>query len=454
MPMSEPSTSRMAAFGLGSGAIALFNTLRQLFFAMYVVDVVRVDARLVSLVAVFGLATDLVVVPAIGALADRLRTRFGRRRLMVLAGAIPAGLGFVLLWTAPPWPTATARVVHVVLAYLLAHALQSAVAVPYLAAIPPMVRDYDRRTVLTAMRMGFSLVASLAVAVGAPIAFDAAQQVMSRASSHALVGGVAGALAAGAWLAAGWSIAEVETAPDPRPAFAAMLGTARNPAFRATAVVYLFTWAAFELVALVMPFFLTYCVADGDLAATLPVLGVRVALPSVVLGTLLVSAVPAIPVLTWLAARCDKRIAFVVGVAFWAIAEVGLVALPTGHVGAVVALAAVAGIGVATAHVLPDAMIPDAIDAGEAQTGARSEGAYVAVQDLLRKLAAGIALFVGLQTLGWAGYVAPPAGVDRFVQSASATHAIAALTGPVGLVMLAIAAVAAFRSPLTRARAP
>ena len=41
--------------------------------------------------------------PAVGLLSDRIRTRWGRRRVLLLFGAVPLGLIFMLMWMVPPF---------------------------------------------------------------------------------------------------------------------------------------------------------------------------------------------------------------------------------------------------------------------------------------------------------------------------------------------------------------
>jgi GPH family glycoside/pentoside/hexuronide:cation symporter len=145
-------------------------------------------------------------------------------------------------------------------------------------------------------------------------------------------------------------------------------------------------------------------------------------------------------------------VAFIAGMATWAAAELAMLAVAPGQIGALLALAALAGAGVATAHVLPDAMLPDAVDYGELLTGRRSEASYYAAQDLLRKLAGGLALFLALQGLGWGGYTAPPEGATVWNPPESAQLAVLVLVGPVGVALLGAAMLAARGYPLTRAR--
>jgi GPH family glycoside/pentoside/hexuronide:cation symporter len=111
-----------------------------------------------------------------------------------------------------------------------------------------------------------------------------------------------------------------------------------------------------------------------------------------------------------------------------------------------------AGISVSSAHLLPDSLFPDVIEWDELRTRRRSEGIYYGVKNFIRKLTGALAIFIGLQTLGWFGYQTPPAGATTFMQPESALTAIRFLIGPVGAVLLFSAVAMAWFYPLTRER--
>ena len=92
-------------FGSGDWSIASFGTLRQLYYAIFLTDVVGLDARLASVAAFLGIVWDALNDPLIGTISDRVRTRWGRRRPFLLFFAIPFGLAFLALWWAPPLKT-------------------------------------------------------------------------------------------------------------------------------------------------------------------------------------------------------------------------------------------------------------------------------------------------------------------------------------------------------------
>ena len=139
-------------------------TIRQIFFAIFLTDIVGLSPQLASFAALVGIIWDAVNDPIIGTLSDRVRTRWGRRRPFLLFFAIPFGAAFVILWWAPPWHSQIALMIHMTLAYMISDTLQTLVVVPFLSLTPDLTEDYDERTSLTTYRMLFNLIASLAAA--------------------------------------------------------------------------------------------------------------------------------------------------------------------------------------------------------------------------------------------------------------------------------------------------
>jgi GPH family glycoside/pentoside/hexuronide:cation symporter len=225
-----------------------------------------------------------------------------------------------------------------------------------------------------------------------------------------------------------------------------------NIPFRFATGLYMLNWITFDLVALMLPFFLVYWVAGGDLLASVNVFGGPLALESAVLGLLLVTAVVALPFWIWLSHRLSKRTAYILGMAFWAVVQLVLFLVQPGQVGFVLVLAVLAGLSVSTAHVLPEAIFPDVIEWDELRTGRRQEGVYYGAKNFVRKLTGAVAIFFALQILGWFGYQTPTGGAVRFTQPASALAAIRWLAGPAGALLLSSAILVAWFYPLTRER--
>lgn len=143
-------------YGSGDWSLSSFNTFRQIFYAIFLTDVVGLDPRLASFAALTGVIWDALNDPVMGTISDRTRTRWGRRRPFLLWFSVPFGLTLVLLWWAPPWESQAALALHVTLAYILSDTLQTVVSVPFYALTPEITPDYDERTSLTAWRMFFN----------------------------------------------------------------------------------------------------------------------------------------------------------------------------------------------------------------------------------------------------------------------------------------------------------
>jgi GPH family glycoside/pentoside/hexuronide:cation symporter len=110
-------------------------------------------------------------------------------------------------------------------------------------------------------------------------------------------------------------------------------------------------------------------------------------------------------------------------------------------------LCVLAGIGVAAAHVLPWAIIPDAIEWDEWQTGERHEGMFYSLVTLVQKVASSIAIPLALLLLDATGYVSNAAR-----QPASALWGIRILAGPIPAVLLCTGILFAILYPLSRER--
>ena len=108
-------------------------------------------------------------------------------------------------------------------------------------------------------------------------------------------------------------------------------------------------------------------------------------------------------------------------------------------------LCVLAGIGVSAAHVLPWAIIPDAIEYDQLQTGTRHEGMFYSLITLANKIAQSIAIPLILVVLDLTGYQPNVA-----IQNQSAINGIRLVVGPIPAAMLLLGIVFAFTYPLDR----
>jgi GPH family glycoside/pentoside/hexuronide:cation symporter len=441
-------------FGSGDWSYASFGTLRQIFYAIFLTDVVRLEPRLASVAVVLGVIWDAVNDPLVGMLSDRVKTRWGRRRPFLLFFSIPFGLAFIILWWVPPIHNQIGLAVVVSLMYMLSDTLQTLISVPLYSLTPEITPDYDERTTLTGFRMFFNLLASLVTAVAAPeIVKAAVASGATQQQGYMLVATLFGGLAIIPLMLIFFFIRErpqsEETQKEAPVTLKETIRTAwSNIPFRYATALFMLNWITFDLVALCLPFFLTYWIASGNLLQK----ALGMSLDSSVLGLLLVTSVIMLPFWIWLSKRLTKNITYIIAMSFWAIVQLLIFSVQPGQVNTILILAVMAGISVSAAHVLPDSIFPDVIEWDELRTGRRQEGIYYGIKNFIRKLTGAVAIFIALQVLGWFGYQTPPVGATQFSQPASALLAMRMLIGPFGALLLFSAILAAWFYPLTRER--
>jgi GPH family glycoside/pentoside/hexuronide:cation symporter len=441
-------------YGTGDWSMASFNTIRQFFYAIFLTDVVGLDPRLASFAALIGVIWDAINDPMVGIISDKVRSQWGRRRPFLLLFSIPFGLGFLVLWWSPPWDNQILVMLTVTLAYMLSDTFQTLVVVPFMALTPEITADYDERTTLTAYRMLFNLIASLVTAVTAPMIVDMTlTQGGTLQQGYLLVAAIFGAAAIVPYLAIFFVVRErsdVERPPEMFTVRATMRTAWENIPFRFATGLYMLNWVAFDLMSNMLPFYLTYWVASGNLTAKVPGLGMP--LESVVLGAVMLVALMMIPFWTWLSGRIGKRIAYIISMGFGTVMLIAMFSVQPGQIPLGMVLSVLIGISVSAAHVLPDAIFPDVIDWDELRTGTRHEGVYYGAKNFMRKLTGALAIFIALQVLGWLGYQSPPESARQFSQSTTALAGIRVLTSGVTAAVLLGATGIAWLYPLDRKR--
>ena len=442
-------------YGSGDWGIASIGMLRSIFYAIYLTDVVGIEPRLASIGALVGIVWDAINDPIIGTLSDRMKSKLGRRRPFLLWFAFPFGLSFVMLWSAPNWDTQVGLMIYVTLAFMLSDTLLTLVAVPYLSLTPELTQDYDERTSLSSFRTVFQLLSAITVVVTAPMIVDAV--ILgggSQQQGFLMAGAVFGALGSLPLFFIGLFVRErfasEEQAQEELPFRETMRLAWQNVPFRYAAGIYMFNWSAVDMIIISFPFFLLYWVAQGDLLAKINIFGVDLALESAFFGILMLVCVIFVPFWLWFAKRYNKIQAYIVGMSIWIVVQAMIFTVQPGNTPWLLTLAALAGIGVSAAYILPDSILPDVIEWDELRTGRRQEGIYYGIRTLIRKLTGAGVIFITLQVLGWSGYQAPPDNVIQFTQPDSALLAIRLMVSFIGVVILFGTIIIAWSYPLSR----
>ena len=420
-------------YGSGDFGYSMTNSIIAAYFLLFLTDVVGMSAATAGIAILIGRTWDYINDPLIGNLSDRTKTRWGRRRPFLLFGAVPFAITFAMLWYKPAFTDQTALAIYYALAYVLYDASQTFVFMPYFALTPELTDDYDERTSLTSYRMVYNILGGLiAFTVPLMIVGSFSPQNASNVQKMGIIFGILSAIPL--------FLIFFKTRETQKPVqyekpniFNSIKIALKNRPFVLGAVVYLATWTSMNIVQTVLLYYVKYVL-------------LRESMSDILMGAIFITAIAALPLWNWVSKKLDKRKAYALGISFWALAQVLLMTLTSSTpVGWVVALCILAGVGVSAAHVLPWAMIPDAIEYGELNTGERHEGVFYSLVTLMAKVASSIAVPLTAFVLELTGYIP-----NSSSQPQSALNGIRFLIGPVPAVCLIVGIVFALRYPLER----
>ncbi len=429
------SRSTKLLYGIGDTGFSLTLTIIGAYLAIFLTDVVGVLPQVAAAAIFIGRSWDYVNDPLIGHISDRTRTRWGRRRPFLLLGALPFALAFTLLWWRPPFTSQVALAVYYAIAYVLFDSAATFVYMPFFALTPELTSDYDERTALTTYRMFFSILGSL-IAFTVPLAIVGAfvPENAPRVFEMAVIFAIVSMLPLLLTFFGTRERQEYLQLHQPRLG-ESLRAALRNRPFVFGAIIFLLTWVAVDVLQATLLYLIKYVVQ-------------RESQSDLIMATIFVTAILALPFWEWASRRWNKRWAYVAGISFWAIVQLVMVALnPASPLSLLLALCVLAGIGVGAAHVLPWSIIPDAVEWDEWQTGERHEGMFYSLITLLQKVASSIAIPLVLLLLGATGYVP-----NATQQPAAALLGIRAIIGPIPAVLLCAGILFAVLYPLDRAR--
>lgn len=444
VPLAAPPPLRRStkiAYGIGDMSGAVVATITGFFLTAFLLDVVGLRPGVVGIIFLLSQIWDAIIHPLIGALSDRTRTRWGRKRPWLLFGALPFGVAYVLQWLVPPLSEAGLAVYYLGVSLLLKTAF-SAVNVPYSALTPDLTQDYHERTQLTTYRFSFSIFGGLLSIILHPL----------------LVGLGHGDLRLGyVWSASVWGVFivltvlatfrgtyELPIAPVPTPAqrtglFGEMRECFRNRPFLLVTGIFFCSWLCLALVQNNLLLYARYAV-DVERQFTF------------ILLTFQITTIVFLSVWGRASQRWGKQRVYIIGSVIWVVGLLALFWTPRGVVAPYYAIAFLTGIGAAVAYLIPWSMLPDVIEYDELRTGQRREGLFYGMFVFLQQVGLSLGLAASNFALEAAGYLNPQQAGQVVLQPQAVQTTLRVLVSfvPAGLLLLSLPL--AYAYPITRER--
>ncbi len=134
-----------------------FNTFLLLFYN----QVLGLNAFKASAVIAMALVIDAIFDPLIGSFSDGLKTKLGRRHLLMYLSAIPMGIGLYLAFSPPSGLADTPLLIWLFATVVFTHVAMSLFVVPWTALYAEFTDDYAERTVIVTWRYAIGWLGSL-----------------------------------------------------------------------------------------------------------------------------------------------------------------------------------------------------------------------------------------------------------------------------------------------------
>jgi oligogalacturonide transporter len=315
------------------------------------------------------------------------------------------------------------------------------VMVPYQAMMPELTSDYNERSSVAGIRMGFSLGASLLCAVIPPLIWNSFDNVRI---GYMVMAAVFGTFFALPWIGTFLKTKEKsEYMNEPKRKgnlFKELAETMKVKSFRKLVYMYLCSFLALDVITTLFIFFMTYYLGREDMA-------------QYVLGVLIFVEICSIPFAVFIAKKTSKKFSFALGSLLWAgLAICTLFITPEMPIVVMFVIAVLMGVSLAMPVVMVFSIFSDVTDVGELYFEKRTEGRFSGVQTLIRKACSAGAVGIVMACLGWAGFKESEVTGEILKQPESAVMAIRYILAIVPAVLLVIGAYIAKTMPLDSIR--
>lgn len=146
-------------YGLGDTASNFIFQLIVNFLAIYYTDAYGLSPAVVGTLFLAVRLMDAVTDPVMGAICDRLKTRWGRFRPWMLWLAVPFGASTVIAFSVPE----DSNILYAYVTYAVLMLLYTAVNIPYCALGGVITADPQERVTIQSWRFSFAMIGNIAV---------------------------------------------------------------------------------------------------------------------------------------------------------------------------------------------------------------------------------------------------------------------------------------------------
>lgn len=435
-------------YGLGDLSANIMFAAISFYLLYFFVNVGGLKAELASAVFLIAKFWDAFTDYLMGRISDKTKSKWGKRRVYMLFGAVPYGLAFLLLWIAPFGDGAqVGKMIYYTLAYMLFNTTWTVVYIPYNAITANMTDNYDERTSLNGIRIALANVGIILGAALFALFADGQESLFYELFGNArhaylMSAGIFAFISIVIMLLCAGNIKERvdDVEQNDKGFFATLKEFFKLPEFRNVMMCYLLSMIGFDIIMAVFMFFINDSLgfSGGTMAM------VFVAIP-------LLCAIASSFVWVKLSEKFNKHKVYTIACIYMAFVLLFAIFVPAKNVATTILLCVFAGFGMSAIQILPYASVPDVVEVDEYVNGSRREGAYYGITQFMYKVANGVSIALVSAVLGAFGYIESTDG-SVIQQPDSALLAVRIVLGALPGVIFLISIIFSHRANLSRER--
>lgn len=411
------------SYGLGEAASNLSWAVMTSFLLFFYTNIALLPVAALGTLFLTSRIIDALADPAIGALVDRTRSRYGKARPYLLYASVPFAIWCVITFYVPDI-SPDAKVVYAYVTFITLGLAYSALTIPYSALLPMMTLDPDERMQLSSLRvigsqLGTIVVTSLTLPLVALLGGSSQKLGFALTMAVFAFAGTILYLAVFANCRERYSL----SAPKDASTLSEISRMFRNRIWLVTFSFLIFGFIRLGIIPAATVFYAMEVLRKPwAVSLLLPLMG----------GSFLLGAFVAPPLFKWLGKRWGNIITLLATIVFY-----GAMSLLQNHIipflVAYVLATISMGLGITSLY----AMTAEAVDFHEWKFRSRPEGLLVSSISFGVKIGMAIGSALVAYVLAWAGY--DPKHVTNHAASAIAW---VYLGGPVLLIVAQIVCVA------------
>jgi len=386
------------AYGIGDFSLNICYTSINFYLLFFLVNVAAIRVEIAGSIFLVARLWDALSDYLMGMISDRTVSRFGKRRIYLLFGAIPLAIAFTLLWIVP-FNSQGALIIYYFCITIVFNTCFTIVAVPYSAMMPELSQDYNERLNISGYRMGLTFLGNLMAAAGVALIVDFIfPGKEAYRQSYPIMGMSFAVIIAICIFITFFGVhPKVVSEVDRSKSFwqslvSTLVDVLKLKEFRIIMGMFLFNMIALDIISVALVFFLKDVVQLPE------------DLTYVMMGIPLIMAFLAAPLWVFIGNKLGKQMAYIIGVIYFTLLLLLCLVIKPGQTAFVTVIVILAGIGISVSQVVPWSIIPDVIEIDEYENGVRREGAFYGISTFLYKLASALAIALATLFLGVFGY--------------------------------------------------